>query len=128
LATDGHHVAVANGFADALACAGTSRFDVLLCDIGLPGRDGCELLAEVRLLYPIRGIAVTGYGMPEEVKRVMEAGFAECILKPSSIERVRAALAIMAAQIERERIGLLRTHKADAAGVVRDPPRELIQD
>src|SRR5256885_2803284 len=71
LTRDGHHVRTAEGFAAALASARAERFDVLVTDIGMPDGDGCDLLAEIRALYPIWAIALTAYGMPGDFKRIM---------------------------------------------------------
>jgi CheY-like chemotaxis protein len=92
LTKDGHAVKTAEGYYEAVALAQGERFDLLVTDIGLPERDGCELLAEIRAHYPIRAIALTGYGMADEVKRIREAGFDECLLKPSGLERLRSAV------------------------------------
>jgi CheY-like chemotaxis protein len=93
----GHEVHVAETYAAAMEAAQSTRFDLLLCDIGLPDGDGCDLLAEVRSMYPISAIALTGYGMSGDVARCQDAGFAEHLLKPvdarllaGSIDRVIA--------------------------------------
>src|SRR5687767_15992259 len=75
LRRDDHYVAVASDYASAIALAQSRRFDVLVCDIGLPDGDGCDLLREVRSLYPVRGLAVTGYGTYRDLRRCTEAGF-----------------------------------------------------
>lgn len=93
LRRDEHHVAVASDYASALALAQSRRFDVLVCDIGLPDGDGCDLLREVRSLYPIRGLAVTGYGTARDLLRCVEAGFDAHLVKPVGLEDVREALA-----------------------------------
>jgi CheY-like chemotaxis protein len=105
LEQEGHRVAGAVGFADAMTAARAGRFDVLLCNIGWQPRDGCDLLAEVRSLYPVRAIAISGYESPEHVKRAMDAGFDQFIAKPAKFSRVLAALAIVAIQIEGDRDG-----------------------
>ena len=93
LRRDDHHVAVASDYASALTLAQSRRFDVLVCDIGLPDGDGCDLLREVRALYPIRGLAVTGYATDRHLRRCVEAGFDAHLVKPVGLEAVRAALA-----------------------------------
>jgi CheY-like chemotaxis protein len=69
-----YDVTAANGYKSALDKARARRFDLLLTDTGLPDGDGCELLAELRELYPIDGIAISGYGMPQDVERCLAAG------------------------------------------------------
>jgi CheY-like chemotaxis protein len=100
LMQDGHDVTTAEGFDDALTLAQFERFDVLFCDLGLPEHDGYELLAKVKSRYPIRAIAMTGDGMPDDVKRAAEAGFDDFLLKPVDIQRLRSVLEGLAVQIE----------------------------
>ena len=93
LRRDDHHVAIARDYASAIALAQTRRFDVLVCDLGLPDGDGCDLLREVRSLYPIRGLAVTGCGADRDLRRCREAGFDAHLVKPVELTHVRDALA-----------------------------------
>jgi KaiC/GvpD/RAD55 family RecA-like ATPase/ActR/RegA family two-component response regulator len=62
----------------------TSRPDVVLCDIGLPGMRGYELAKKIRQFGPngARLIALSGYAQPEDVRRAIEAGFDAHIAKP----------------------------------------------
>ena len=101
LRRDDHRVVVASDYASALALAQSRRFDVLVCDIGLPDGDGCDLLREVRSLYPIRGLAVTGYGTERDLRRCTEAGFDAQLVKPVGLEEVRDALAAITSATRR---------------------------
>lgn len=92
LRADGYEVAVAHGYEPALSVARANRFDALVCDLGLPDGDGCRLLAEVRSLYPVRAVAVTGYGQPLDRARCEAAGFDRFLLKPVSLDQLRAAV------------------------------------
>jgi CheY-like chemotaxis protein len=92
LTNEGYQVSTADGFDDALTLARANKFDVLLCDIGLSERDGCALLAEIRAIYKIRAIAVTGHGTPDDLKRYSEAGFDGFLIKPTSLEQIQSAL------------------------------------
>ena len=62
--------------------------DVLLSDIGLPNRDGYELIKEFRRLeqeqsLPRRpAIAVTAFGRPQDAEKALEAGFDAHVAKP----------------------------------------------
>jgi two-component system CheB/CheR fusion protein len=100
LSLEGYTVTTAGDFEEALASAQAEQFDVLLCDICLPDRDGCDVLAEVRSLYPIRSIAITGHTTPEDIQGVTDAGFDECLVKPVDLERLRVRLANLASEIE----------------------------
>lgn len=64
-------------------------------DIGLPGMDGYQLAAEIRRRLagrPMRLVAFTGYGSPEDVERARAAGFDAHLVKPVDIESLLAAL------------------------------------
>ena len=87
----GHAVAAVNGCEPALAAARSGRYDVLVCDVGLPDGDGCDLLAEVRKLYPaVRAVAVTGYD--QDRQRCAEAGFDRFLVKPVAFEALTAVV------------------------------------
>src|SRR5688572_26350190 len=96
LRMDGHVVVIATGFTEALAVAATSdHFDLLLCDIGLRDGDGdgYEVMRHVQKLHPnLRGIAVTGYGMKEDIAKAHAAGFRKHLLKPLRMNQLRQAI------------------------------------
>lgn len=90
----GHTVRIANDGVAALALAAAFEPDVAVLDLGLPVMDGFELagrLSEARR-RPLRLIAVTGYGQPEDRARTAAAGFAHHLVKPVDIADLEAAL------------------------------------
>ena len=61
------------------------RPDIVLCDLRMPYLDGYGLLERVRAdraLDDVVVIAVTAYSMPDDRKRVAEAGFDGHLTKP----------------------------------------------
>jgi CheY-like chemotaxis protein len=79
-----------------------SEFDILVSDIGLPDGSGLELMPRFVALAgtrPIAGIALSGFGMPEDVERSYAAGFHEHLIKPVDFALLRKALARVAANI-----------------------------
>jgi CheY-like chemotaxis protein len=83
------HPEVALGKIDAFAPAAA------VIDIGLPGMDGYQLAAEIRRRLagkPMRLIAFTGYGSPDDIARSRAAGFDAHLVKPVEIESLLAAL------------------------------------
>jgi signal transduction histidine kinase len=80
----GHRVDVAEDGAAGLERVLTTRPDVALIDIGLPGMDGYEVARQIRrdLGRGIRLIALTGYGQPEDRRRAEQAGFDAYLVKP----------------------------------------------
>ncbi len=92
----GFAVETAGSVAEALETADRAPFDILVSDLGLPDGTGCELMRQMRERHPLKGIAMSGYGMEEDVRRSLEAGFSEHLVKPvdiSSLERVILDLA-----------------------------------
>jgi signal transduction histidine kinase len=78
--------------AEARAVAGRENFELLISDIGLPDGTGYELMAELHGRHGLVGIALTGYGMEEDVSRSQAAGFVAHLTKPVSVEALDGAL------------------------------------
>ncbi|MEZ4408692.1 MAG: response regulator [Polyangiales bacterium] len=91
----GHTVEVAEDGQSGIDLALSSRPQVALVDIGLPGLDGYEVAAAIRARAPdlaIRLIALTGFGRPEDRRRAMDAGFDAHLVKPVDPEQVHQLL------------------------------------
>jgi PAS domain S-box-containing protein len=63
------------------------RFDVLICDIGMPMEDGYAVMRKVREEPPDKGgeipaVALTAYGRAEDRLRALKAGFQMHVTKP----------------------------------------------
>jgi signal transduction histidine kinase/ActR/RegA family two-component response regulator len=87
LQLDGHDVAEADDGPSGLAALLERRPDVALVDIGLPNLNGYELARLARQDErgrEVRLIAVTGYGMPQDVQTARLAGFDDHLIKPLS--------------------------------------------
>ena len=95
LSQKGHTVeSVANGEA-ALALAATRTFDLVISDLGLPDLSGTELMTILRERYSLRGIALSGYGMEEDIRKSKSAGFDLHLTKPldpGKIDQILAGL------------------------------------
>lgn len=89
----GFDVTVAATSEAALEHAAKAGFDLVLSDIGLPDGDGFALMARLRDQYNLRGIALTGYGMEEDVTRSGNSGFIAHLTKPVSVDVLERALA-----------------------------------
>lgn len=88
----GHEVAIAESVKDALRLAGEKSFDLVVSDVGLPDATGYDLMRELRARMPIRGIAISGWGRPEDIARSREAGFSEHLTKPVGLQRLEQAI------------------------------------
>ncbi|HEV7867835.1 MAG TPA: PAS domain S-box protein [Chthoniobacteraceae bacterium] len=89
----GHQVIPAGTVAAGLAAAETASYDIVISDLGLPDGTGLELIAALRIRKPdLRAIALSGYGMEEDLIRTKEAGFVAHLVKPIDFEQLRRAL------------------------------------
>ena len=89
---------VAEGIAAAAAAGGTDGIDLLLSDLGLPDGSGHDLMRELARRHGLRGIALSGYGMEEDIRKSMEAGFERHLTKPVTLQALRSALQQVAAE------------------------------
>ena len=88
----GYDVHMVCSIADALAAAEAGQFHLLISDIGLPDGTGMELLQKLRERRPIPGIALSGFGMEEDMERSRAAGFSEHLTKPVNLAQLEAAI------------------------------------
>jgi signal transduction histidine kinase/ActR/RegA family two-component response regulator len=89
----GHRVVVAGTLAEARAAVSrASRIDLLVSDLGLPDGNGQDLMRELARNHGLRGIALSGYGMEEDIRKSREAGFERHLTKPIDAEIFKAAI------------------------------------
>jgi PAS domain S-box-containing protein len=94
LALDGHNVELAGDVASAIELAQQHRFDLLISDLGLPDASGLDLIRELRARgYMGPGIALSGFGLEQDVVRSKEAGFDAHVTKPANPERLSRLIA-----------------------------------
>ena len=77
-----YEVQTARTFAEAMEAARRQPFDLLISDVGLPDRSGLELMQEVRGLFPVKGIALSGFTEERDVHASHAAGFSKHVNKP----------------------------------------------
>jgi signal transduction histidine kinase/CheY-like chemotaxis protein len=91
----GCDVRTAESVQEAVSAAEAGPFDLLISDLGLPDGTGLDLPARLRQDHPAYrfvAIALSGYGMEDDLRRSREAGFAAHLTKPVSFEAVETAL------------------------------------
>src|SRR5256885_14080938 len=84
----GNGVTVAHTADQAVEKAERDEFDLVISDIGLPDRSGFELMQELSTTKGLRGIALSGFGMENDVNRARAAGFSEHLTKPINFDRL----------------------------------------
>jgi CheY-like chemotaxis protein len=92
LAHFGHQIAVADCQQSALEMLRSRAFDVVLSDIGLPDGSGYDVISEAKRDRHVAGIALTGYGTEEDIRRGKAAGFDFHLTKPVDFHELRTVL------------------------------------
>ena len=96
LSISGYDARTAYDGDSALEVAREFKPEVVLCDIGLPGRDGYQVARALRELTETRDallVALTGYGHDEDRQRATDAGFDAFQVKPVEPDALQALLA-----------------------------------
>jgi len=88
----GHHTSVADSTRRALEVMASQRFDLVLCDIGLPDGSGYDVISQAKARGPIKAVAITGFGTDEDIRRSKEAGFDFHLIKPVDFQELRTVL------------------------------------
>ena len=89
LSFEGHAVTSAFNGPAGLSMAKKGKFDIVMCDIGLPGMDGYEVLRQLKVsdVQPVPYcIAMTGYDSLDHRTHADNAGFDSYLVKPVSLE------------------------------------------
>jgi CheY-like chemotaxis protein len=89
----GHTTVPAATAEEALEFLIHARFDILLCDLGLPDGNGLEVVGKAKALHPaIKAIALTARGSGKDHREGYIAGFDHYLLKPPDFGQLRALL------------------------------------
>ena len=88
----GYRITLAHSADQAVEKAQQEKFDLLISDIGLPDRSGYDLMKELRATRSLRGIALSGFGMENDINKARAAGFSEHLTKPINFERLDEAI------------------------------------
>ncbi len=93
----GHQISVADNRESALEIVASQKFDVVLCDIGLPDGSGYDVITEAKRKQAVKAVALTGFGTDEDIRRGKEAGFDFHLVKPVDFHDLRSVLDQVAA-------------------------------
>jgi PAS domain S-box-containing protein len=94
----GHEVTTASTLGAAVERVGDScPFDLVISDIGLPDGSGLELMRLVSACGDTPAVALSGFGMREDVARCLDAGFRAHLTKPVDFTRLKRVIAELTA-------------------------------
>ena len=88
----GHDISVADSTLTALNVVKIKQFDVILSDIGLPDGSGYDVISQAKQNQRVKGVALTGFGSDEDIRRGREAGFDFHLVKPVDFHELRSVL------------------------------------
>jgi DNA-binding NtrC family response regulator len=114
LSSEGYQVATAGSGEAGLAKLEEQPYDLVLLDVSLPGRNGLELLREIRQRDPhLAVVLITAYGSIDMARQAFKSGALDYITKPWSNEELLAqvAQAVEARRLREENFHLKRALK-----------------
>jgi two-component system, NtrC family, sensor kinase len=126
LVDEGYECHTAESVASAKETLALKTFDLLLCDLKMPGDSGLELIRYTKKHYPNMGrVMITAFGSPEIASEIMTVGVYGYIIKPvtrnvvlitveNALRHLRLDLHMHACKIELEKNISQRTEKLTA--------------
>ena len=91
LRQNGYLVTTANSVTGALEIP-PDDYDMVVSDIGLPDGSGLDLMRSIQSRHDVPGIALTGYGMEDDIRKSREAGFTAHLTKPLDFAKLDAMI------------------------------------
>jgi PAS domain S-box-containing protein len=88
----GHKVVTCDSAQGALKLLDSAEFDALISDIGLPDGSGYDLVREAKGKQSLKGVALSGFGTEEDIRRSAEAGFDYHLTKPIDFPDLQSLL------------------------------------
>jgi two-component system sensor histidine kinase/response regulator len=90
--------------ADAMADLDRHPFEMVICDVNMPGTDGIQFMRQAKAIYPeLDFIIMTGYGSEYTYVDIVSAGASDYMTKPFEMKELQARIE----RINRERHILL---------------------
>lgn len=87
-----YEVSLASDGVEGIAMIEQSEFDVILCDVKMPRKDGMEVLQEAMKLTETPFIVISGHGTIELAVEALKKGAYDYIAKPLDLNRLLIAL------------------------------------
>lgn len=90
LEKEGYSISTASDAANALELSDSTRFDLIISDIRMPGLSGLSLLEQLRsrsITVPV--ILITAYASPGDAVQAMKNGAYDYITKPFNVDEIK---------------------------------------
>ena len=88
----GHQVTCVGSVKEALERGQDGGFDILVSDLGLPDGSGYDLMRDLARSQHIPGIALSGFGMKEDIENSIAAGFSRHFTKPVDWQELQSEI------------------------------------
>ncbi len=86
----GHHITVVHDLPHTLEAVKHHQFDIAFMDMMMPGKDGVEILREVKAVSPgLPVVMMSGYSLDEKRRQAALLGAVECLKKPFEVDDIR---------------------------------------
>lgn len=92
LVATGHRVRIVHRVEDALRAAAADPCEILISDIGLPDGSGIDVIRQISPAPRFGAIAMSGFGMDQDLTRSREAGFDRHLTKPVDLAMLERAI------------------------------------
>ena len=104
LKREGYKVTVADSADSGLFLFSSNRPDVVLLDLGLPDRDGLEVIREIRCIADTPIIVVSARGLEREKIEALDLGADDYITKPFFMGELLARIRVVKRKLEQQLI------------------------
>jgi two-component system KDP operon response regulator KdpE len=101
LTQEGYHVLIGQSAAEGMFLLRSNNPDIVLLDLGLPDRDGMEVLRELRTFSEVPVLIVSARGMEEEKVQALDAGANDYITKPFGMGELMARIRVVERMMHR---------------------------
>lgn len=98
LEREGHEVKTAATVRAALDILQSTQLDLLVSDLGLPDGNGFQVMRELAKISKAKGIAVSGYGMEDDLERSSLAGFSAHLTKPINVQELQETIQLVTSE------------------------------
>ncbi len=100
LKPNGYHLAVSSNGAEGLKLYETSRFDLVITDLGMPEMSGWEVTQAIKKIHPHKPVLLlTGWGIETDQQKLKDSQVDQIISKPIQVD---CLLRIVAEMLEPE--------------------------